>query len=697
MSIETNSLKIFFGGGKESHAHTDIEILYVLEGALGINIGNRNWQAKENDILLVNSGEMHGFHVPDSALVCQLTLDYYALKDLLGRSRLVFTCNSVAEPEKSYSRHKYFLDAMLEHYAEDRDVLAFQSLYYMFLEVLRSNNLENEKDHVGESESGQKIRRALKYIDAHYMEELSLTELAQREYLSVSAFSRLFKKETGSGFVEYVRQVRLGYAESRLLHTNRSVTEIASDCGFSSLSVFNKSFKQKFGVSPTKYREDMRKDEGVNGADKSERFRNYIRGRKRRERRKEDTVRYISADLAAAVPFHNGILTCMNAGKTADLLEGKVQNHVRKAVEGLGIKYIRIYNPFDYALQIRADHETKNLNFEKLDAVLDFILETGCIPVIEFPDRKKKLVIDIGSKSRYEYIDPGVLFLSIREWEEALDTLMDHVVKRYTVREVGRWFFEIWYDAEHVTGSGQIPYDELYGMTRKVIRRFVPSARVGGSGLSIEMGADLLERQLRWWKEREDRPDFLTFISYPYRVRKKDGLEYDLLKVESDLHFVRYDLDRYNALLKSVGYPSTPIWISEWNTSLSERNIYNDSCGKACHMLVQMTDAAGRPEMMAYGNISDCISQYYDSVSPLIGATGLLTRDGLMKPAYYAMEFWAKLGDQLVKRGGELYDYISEPGQCTDHCVQCKEVQRAVSCERREQDTSGRTSVYFPG
>jgi xylan 1,4-beta-xylosidase len=120
-------------------------------------------------------------------------------------------------------------------------------------------------------------------------------------------------------------------------------------------------------------------------------------------------------------------------------------------------------------------------------------------------------------------------------------------------------------------------------------------------------------------------------------------------------------MENYYALMRETDYPETPVWVSEWNTSLSERNIYNDSCAKACHMLTQMVDAADRICRMSYWGISDCPSQYFDSAAPLIGATGLITRDALLKPAYYAFEFWKQLGERMLGKG-EHYIATSQHG-----------------------------------
>ena len=376
MNIDTNRIEIVSGSSRPPHSHKDIEILYVLEGNVDIRISEQEYSAEAQDIILINSDEEHSFRMSEKGLVSLISIDYYELQQTLKRSTLSFSCNSVAEPEKNYSKHRYILEAMLEKCMDETQILVFASLYYSFLEVLKTNNLESDK---AGQESGAHVRmkQALEFVESHYMEQISLTELAEKEYMSVSAFSRLFRKESGSNFMEYLRKIRLEHAECDLIHTNKTVTEIAEDCGFANISSFNKSFKQKHMISPKEYRNKMSRSGVGNKEEQKQRLRVYFQNRKSTDKKKTNVRYAIRADLTRAEPFHNGILSCMNAGKFAELLEGKVQKHVAKVVRTLGVKYIRIYNPFDYALQIRFDHETKKLNFEKLDAVLDFFDGVG--------------------------------------------------------------------------------------------------------------------------------------------------------------------------------------------------------------------------------------------------------------------------------------------------------------------------------
>ena len=72
--------------------------------------------------------------------------------------------------------------------------------------------------------------------------------------MSPFAFSRYFKKHSGAGFVEYVNQVRTNKACYLLRETEFQVQDIAAECGFASISNFNKQFRKSVGISPRDYR-----------------------------------------------------------------------------------------------------------------------------------------------------------------------------------------------------------------------------------------------------------------------------------------------------------------------------------------------------------------------------------------------------------------------------------------------------------
>lgn len=101
-------------------------------------------------------------------------------------------------------------------------------------------------------------RRVLKiqdFVGKHYMDEIRLSDLANLVGMTPSAFSRFFKLSTSKTLSEYIIDIRLGVAARKMIDTTDSVSEICYDCGFNTLSNFNRLFRKHQGCTPTEFRE----------------------------------------------------------------------------------------------------------------------------------------------------------------------------------------------------------------------------------------------------------------------------------------------------------------------------------------------------------------------------------------------------------------------------------------------------------
>ncbi len=98
------------------------------------------------------------------------------------------------------------------------------------------------------------ISKALDYISLHYMEPLKVDELAKWCHISETHFRRMFSQYMNMSPLEYINQVRIQTACGYLKRTGEPVANIASKCGFTTLSTFNRNFKQMLGISPSEWR-----------------------------------------------------------------------------------------------------------------------------------------------------------------------------------------------------------------------------------------------------------------------------------------------------------------------------------------------------------------------------------------------------------------------------------------------------------
>ena len=109
-----------------------------------------------------------------------------------------------------------------------------------------------------EEHENQLIVRAQSYIQENFQKDLSLDEVSRQMDLSPYYFSKLFKEETGSNFVEYVTNLRIGRAKELLTKEDGSMKEICASVGYSDPNYFSRIFKKNTGVTPTEYRESER-------------------------------------------------------------------------------------------------------------------------------------------------------------------------------------------------------------------------------------------------------------------------------------------------------------------------------------------------------------------------------------------------------------------------------------------------------
>ncbi|MBN2350121.1 MAG: helix-turn-helix domain-containing protein [Bacteroidales bacterium] len=136
--------------------------------------------------------------------------------------------------------------------------LELQSLLYD-LAISRSQKLLTNMSFQRATDyyNSERIEKVYNYVKVHYKRKIKLEEVADLLNISIVSFSRFIKHRTGKTFVDFVNEVRLGFATRLLIETNKSIAEICYECGFNNISNFNRTFKRKQGRSPSEFRSDF--------------------------------------------------------------------------------------------------------------------------------------------------------------------------------------------------------------------------------------------------------------------------------------------------------------------------------------------------------------------------------------------------------------------------------------------------------
>lgn len=98
------------------------------------------------------------------------------------------------------------------------------------------------------------VRKAKAYLDEHLLEDITLTKVSEAIHVSPGYLSRIFLKQIGENFTDYIIRNKIRYAQKLLRETNRKVYEIAADIGYANPHYFSKLFKERVGITPLEYR-----------------------------------------------------------------------------------------------------------------------------------------------------------------------------------------------------------------------------------------------------------------------------------------------------------------------------------------------------------------------------------------------------------------------------------------------------------
>lgn len=253
------------------HTH-DVFELNLVVGAAGVNriVGDSSETISNLDLVLITSPNLeHVWSQGDchSQDIHEITVQFYF--DFEGEHNILNT-NPMASIKKMCERAQRGLvfpyETVLRVYSRLEELTRmgggffaltrfFDILYIMSKSDGARELATNSFAKVDVETENRRILKVQSYIGSHYMDEIRLSELAGLVSMSDSAFSRFFKLSTGRSVSDYIVDIRLGAAARRLVDTTDSVSTICYDCGFNTLSNFNRLFRKRKDCSPTEFRE----------------------------------------------------------------------------------------------------------------------------------------------------------------------------------------------------------------------------------------------------------------------------------------------------------------------------------------------------------------------------------------------------------------------------------------------------------
>ncbi len=247
------------------HWHNEIEIIMPLKSNYVVEMCEKKYDIKENEIIIIPSGELHHiFAKVGRRLIIQFDDSILGKHPLFAAVMRSISSPVLITPEYDAELHhiakKGILDIFELYYSTSE--LAEVRIYEIFINILvtlRDFQLKKqfdciESNHEKVNEYSKMFDKVFRYIDKNYMYDITLELLADFSGYSKYHFSRIFKQYSSVSYIDYLNEKRIKEAENMLLNDDVSITEIAVRSGFKSLATFNRAFKKLKHCTPSEFK-----------------------------------------------------------------------------------------------------------------------------------------------------------------------------------------------------------------------------------------------------------------------------------------------------------------------------------------------------------------------------------------------------------------------------------------------------------
>lgn len=251
-----------------THSHQYNEIYFLQSGKCNVYIDNETYCLEDGSVLFIPAFKEHTFIYPFTQDIKRTVLyisteqlNWYFNKDFKDEINNLFINKHLQLSRKSFSNlsnifekiqfEKYSLDNMSESLTK---AYFFELIIYLIRCQRYTHNI-NQRTNLSNITIGEIVN----FIENNYSRQLTLPEIAAQFGISESSLTKKIKIFTNMTFKEYLTKTRIEAAKSLLISSEKSITEIAYECGYNNSNFFGDVFKKAVDMSPSSYRKMLTK------------------------------------------------------------------------------------------------------------------------------------------------------------------------------------------------------------------------------------------------------------------------------------------------------------------------------------------------------------------------------------------------------------------------------------------------------
>jgi xylan 1,4-beta-xylosidase len=349
---------------------------------------------------------------------------------------------------------------------------------------------------------------------------------------------------------------------------------------------------------------------------------------------------------APAHPFPHFWEHMFGSGRASLSLRESYRRDLRQVKQVTDVEYIRFHAIFLDEMGVYDEDGAGRpiYNFSYVDQVYDGLLQNGVRPFVELSFMPKKLASK-DALHAFWYKQNVAPPKDWAKWDDLIYQFTKHLVDRYGIDEVQKWYFEVWNEPNidfWVGDPKQTTYFELYDHSAAAVKRVSPRLRVGGPATAQAAWADAF---IQHCVEKQVPVDFVSTHVYgndsaPDVFGTNEIIPRDRMVCRA--------VKKVHDQIKASARPSLPLIWSEFNASYKNEPEITDSTYMGPWMADTIRQCDGLVDEMSYWSFSDVFEEQGVVKKPFYGGYGLIAAGNIPKPAFTAFRILHQLGHERI-------------------------------------------------
>lgn len=626
-------------------------LLFVVEGNFMVSMDGKDYHLQESDILMINRNTIYSISGDSNNVLVSLSITNHFFKmQYEAYYHYIFECFSknidTGREEVLAQLRRLLAKIVISHLqkSEDSSVSVQSDLYQILLMMIRFFKKSIPYQEQIELED-ERITRILNYIEHHYGEPLSLTDMANQEFLSSSYFSRYFKQFVGINFSKYLTSVRLKHSKEDLVHSSDSLFQIASRNGFTTAKQFALAFKSTYQQTPANYRKKHKSaaliegDSARNNSGKSSILDSpevLVKLTKYCDKEMNQSLlgNDFTSEKLLISPMEQTKNTLMHekhivfVGELKDVLNENIKKQILMTHSSMKIDYIGIRNLIGGSTILPEVNTDETISTTSSYANSDLALRTI-----------KELGFSVFLRINVNEI------LYFKDYFSRLKVFLNHTIQVFGKDFVKQW--HILFYAPKETKLDPMILEDLYGTLHGVFKKKSEHIQLGVFLPFDEEKMKTVSSHM-WVLKKANSIDFISFDA-----NRNTDINFDDTSDQNFINSQNYHINKTKKLkqfLQKNGIRK-PLFLDMWNTLTGDSRYINGTFFRAALIFNTVIELSQEVQGLGFWINNEIHERIHNSTDLVSDGLELFHYFNGKRPVYYAMFFKERLYGTILSEG----------------------------------------------